>query len=333
MAFVINDQIWVVQYKFNSCIIFLFKNAEVDNMQVRTIAIFSVMGLGVITFGIWVSGLMLALDGGKGSSVPSPTPLSDAVEVLAPAEGNMLSNGDVALEKDGQFRLLALGDSLTRGAGDVTGGGYVGYVAKKLEGSSSSRKEAFVLNNLGIDGLKAPDLKKMLDQKSVLQEIAAADVILLSIGGNDLFRSGQTLVNENQAEVDEIQKAFLADFEMIHKKIREVNSSAPLMMIGLYNPFGELKSAPWSNAVLRKWNATVSDMLGPDAKAVVVPTADLFQLETNLYLHGDQFHPNAVGYQRMAERVLASLPKKISVGTDESKSAGSPEAAREGTGQ
>lgn len=92
-------------------------------------------------------------------------------------------------KKQDTFKITALGDSLTYGVGDTEGGGYVRVVENFYK-----QKEKNVENvNLAISGAKSDQLLKQLDQKEVQNQIKSADVILMTIGGNDLFRGGEAL--------------------------------------------------------------------------------------------------------------------------------------------
>jgi lysophospholipase L1-like esterase len=282
--------------------------------MMRRKLIYLVMSISLGTVILWLTGLIWALDSGRGTAIPVAAPIVEQVDIAEPAA--LVGGADDAAQraKDGQLRVIAFGDSLTKGTGDVTGGGYAGYVFAHLQKVADKLKQKAVYNNLGVDGMISAELVELLQKPEVIQETSAADVILLSIGGNDLFKGGQTLVNQNQAEIDAIQSDYLIKLEQIQQQIRQANATAPLMIVGLYNPFATLKDAAWTNEVVRKWNAAVAEQVAGDQLAVLVPSYDLFQLDTNVYLHGDQFHPNAAGYQRMAERFIAALPMRLNGG-------------------
>ncbi|MCM3269160.1 GDSL-type esterase/lipase family protein [Paenibacillus elgii] len=92
-------------------------------------------------------------------------------------------------EAKDQIRIVALGDSLSAGTGDLSGKGYVGDVRDKLE--KQLGKPVFVYNNFAIPGYRTADLLKDWDKKAdIAKSIAEADLVLLTIGGNDLFQGG-----------------------------------------------------------------------------------------------------------------------------------------------
>ena len=131
--------------------------------------------LGLATAAVFAAGLTAALQGRLGEKVdPSaaPVPLS-AVPPAAAAPG-------------GAYRIVALGDSLTRGAGDAAGGGgYPERVAAALRKSGL----AVTIENLAVDGSETGDFLRKIEDADVGRRVAAASLILVSIGGNDLSHS------------------------------------------------------------------------------------------------------------------------------------------------
>ncbi len=129
--------------------------------------------LGLLAAGVLVAGAAAGLSGRLGDRVGdgplAPTPAS------APA-----------LPATGAFRIVALGDSLTRGTGDTPGGG--GYPERV---AAALRKAGLVVSveNLAIDGSETGDFLRKVEEAGVAQRIAGANLILLSIGGNDLSHS------------------------------------------------------------------------------------------------------------------------------------------------
>ncbi|XJZ28781.1 SGNH/GDSL hydrolase family protein [Bacillota bacterium Lsc_1132] len=206
-------------------------------------------------------------------------------------------------EKKG-LTVVALGDSLTRGTGDETGKGYVGDVIDEIK---KRTKKQTTLLNLGVNGQRSDQLRAQVQQKEVLRQIASADVLLVTIGGNDLFRGGQGLVDYNTGNIAATEKKYLDNLSFIFQKIRQVNDHANVFNIGLYNPFIELKEGKEMSKVVRRWNYDTAELSANYPKIVFVPTFDLFELKVNDYLYSDKFHPNTKGYRLIAERVAALL--------------------------
>lgn len=198
-------------------------------------------------------------------------------------------------------QVIALGDSLTRGTGDVSGKGYVGLVTDRLKENVAPQE--IIVSNLGIKGLTSEKLLEQLEQHTITRQLREADIILMTIGGNDLFQQGETLFHLNLAEIEQLKEEYLANLQQIFTKIRNINPETTIFILGLYNPFIELEDSETTNAVVRGWNHATETLTGQFEKIVFVPTFDLFQLSVQDYLYSDHFHPNQAGYKLIAERL------------------------------
>lgn len=200
--------------------------------------------------------------------------------------------------------IVALGDSLTRGTGDESGKGYIGYLVEQLQEKSD---EKITLYNLGVKGYRSGQLLNQVQQKSVQRELKQANQILITIGGNDLFQGGQALMDLNYNNVEKQRKDYLHNLELTIKEIRSSNQEATIFLVGLYNPFINLEYSKVTTQIVRQWNFETSQLLDEHKGTVFVPTFDLFQLKVDDYLYSDKFHPNAKGYQLIAERVASLI--------------------------
>jgi len=200
--------------------------------------------------------------------------------------------------------VVALGDSLTRGTGDDSGKGYIGYLVEELEDKS---KEKITLHNYGIKGYRTQQLLTQVKQGEIQRQIKNADYILITIGGNDLFQGGQTYMDMDTKKLTQIRQDYLKNLQSVLTELRSVNEKAVIFQIGLYNPFIDLNDAELTTKIVREWNHETSKLLDLDEKTIYVPTFDLFQISVNDYLYTDKFHPNAEGYRLIAERVASLI--------------------------
>ncbi|WP_147534750.1 SGNH/GDSL hydrolase family protein [Bacillus marasmi] len=212
-------------------------------------------------------------------------------------------NTEPKKDKD-RVQIVALGDSLTRGTGDLEGKGYVGYLVTQLE-EKTERKLA--LSNLGIKGLRSEQLVKQVKQEEIKRQVENADILLITIGGNDLFRGGEGLADMSSGSLQPIESAYTQNLQAIFTELRSVNKEAEIFFIGLYNPFIDLENAAETSKVVRAWNYNSAEISAGFPNTVFVPTFDLFQLNVNDYLFSDKFHPNTEGYQLIAERVASLI--------------------------
>ncbi|MDD9267720.1 GDSL-type esterase/lipase family protein [Paenibacillus sp. GCM10023248] len=219
---------------------------------------------------------------------------------------------ETMIESKAKLQIVALGDSLTAGTGDNTGKGYVGRVREKLE--QETGKPVFVLNNLAIPGYKSDQLLADLALKKTQDALAQADIVLLTIGGNDIFAGGEGLfTGDNQTEfnpeaaVSRVTPA-LEKMDKILQAINQANPKATVLYVGLYHPFLDLDAKREGSLIVQRWNNGVFELINRYPQMIIVPTYDLFEQNLMKYLSSsDHFHPNADGYERIADRILQIL--------------------------
>jgi lysophospholipase L1-like esterase len=210
-----------------------------------------------------------------------------------------------------ELYVTTLGDSLTKGTGDSTGEGYVTRVIKNL--SVAMDKPVYLVNNLAINGLRADQLIIRLDEIGYKNSIGKADIILMTIGGNDLFQIAQS--GGSMAEGGDLSPELLLKrlpeaeprLEAVFHKVRKLNPSARIIYVGLYNAFYDLPKMRQASEVVEKWNSFAYGLAEVDGNATVVPTYDMFEFNLKSYLSSDHFHPNAQGYTRISERIVQAL--------------------------
>ncbi|WP_308634343.1 GDSL-type esterase/lipase family protein [Paenibacillus silvisoli] len=252
------------------------------------------MAVSAVSGIVWLGGLAWTLqDYFTGSSGKQAAPVSVAQETQPP------------IADDGKFRIVALGDSLTRGAGDPDGKGYVGYMVDALKLKAADQE--ILVQNYGVNDMRTPELAASLEKPAVRSELQAADVIVISTGGNDLFQGGETLGNLDPSNIESIQESYAAQLDGVLKDVRAVNPAAKLFLIGLYNPFIALTESRTTTKIVRDWNYRTAETAASYSDTVLVPTLDLFQLKVQDYLARDQFHPNAKGYRLIGERVASLI--------------------------
>ncbi|KKI88687.1 hypothetical protein WQ54_29680 [Bacillus sp. SA1-12] len=208
-----------------------------------------------------------------------------------------------------RIRLVGIGDSLTKGVGDETNsGGYVGMVTEKLEQQDDIHEVK--VENFGVRGYKTRDLLRKLKDEIVTSSIKDADIIVMTIGGNDIMH----VVRKNIFSLDfepfrEEQKNYEKRFKDIYNTLREYNSSAVIIYVGLYNPFKYmLPQLPEIDTIIKEWNTATQEIIKNDDKAVFVSVEQIFSNESDeRLLYKDEFHPNEIGYSLIADKVYNTL--------------------------
>jgi lysophospholipase L1-like esterase len=203
------------------------------------------------------------------------------------------------------IRVLALGDSLTEGVGDYEQkGGYVSRLRQQLLHHKGVRTLSVV--NLGKRGLRISQLDDVVHQH--LNEVQQADLIFITIGGNDIMRIVRShFFDLSYALFEKEQKRFAKRLDHLLAMIRTSNQHAVIVLIGLYNPFSSsLPNIPEINDVIELWNNGSKAVLTRYDRTIFVNVKDLFDHRDDV-LYSDEFHPNEVGYELMARRVYEQL--------------------------
>ena len=192
-------------------------------------------------------------------------------------------------------------------------------------------------------------------RKGVIKYLKKSDLITLQIGANDSFQVIVILfemLRENQALLEELQAAgamdpdvttkalqkiaqdnetllriiemelasvqsFRSNFDVIIRRIHEINPDAKVVVMGLYNPLDVLKiggisPAPLIQPLIQGFNDYMSFGSQYSDYYTYCPLEDIEnymgtgQLFANPELPGD-VHPTARGHQQIAEQVLAVL--------------------------
>lgn len=207
-----------------------------------------------------------------------------------------------ALQDDGVLRAVVLGDSLAHGAGDERGGGIPGALDTELYERSIP---ATAVVNLGINGARTHDVAKLLENAAARSTVRAADIIVLSIGGNDLYGDSRARLLATLLP-DHRQGRTTGRVQRIVTTIREVNPSARIFLLGLYNPYRHSRLGAWLDAQVNRWDARLIARFAEDRGVTVVRICDLLQRDDRISTL-DRFHPGVEGYAAIASRIASSM--------------------------
>jgi len=206
-----------------------------------------------------------------------------------------------AKKHEGPLKIVLLGDSVARGTGDESGEGIGGYVEKTLAERKVESDEPL---NLAVNGARTRDLLAQIDESvSVRQFVADADVVIVSIGGNDLWGDRSIRSDEKPPDPEEAMNRVEANVVETLKRIRELNSDARIFYVGLYNPFREADNrfAEIVDIAVAEWQARLVRQFSDDGNITIVQTFDIFS--HNDRLSADRFHPGAAGYELIGRRI------------------------------
>lgn len=178
--------------------------------------------------------------------------------------------------------VVILGDSVARGAGDESRRG----IAGNLHGLS--------VTNLGIDGARTFTVLRHLRSQAVRESVRAADAVIVSIGGNDLFGDTRARLWSTFAPNLSIRRASQRVRRVVNA-VRRENGTARIYLLGLYNPY----RAAWLDPHIAKWDARLIAMFAETRGVTVIRIADVLEPAGSISAI-DRFHPSARGYRAIA---------------------------------
>ncbi|HEL1613065.1 TPA: SGNH/GDSL hydrolase family protein [Streptococcus suis] len=242
---------------------------------------------------------------------------------LIPQAPSRISQEELGLSVNRKFRYLALGDSLTEGVGDVTGqGGFVPLLAQSLVNEYGYEVD---VQNFGVSGNTSKQiLKRMKENEELQQALKEADLLTLTVGGNDLRKViVSNLSNLKLSTFDKPAREYGRNLEKIVKRARQENADLPIYILGIYNPFYlSFPELTEMQTVVDKWNQTTKQITEKYKDVYFVEINDLLYkgLEgemglsqsssastNNLLYEDDHFHPNNTGYEIMKKALLEKM--------------------------
>ena len=236
-------------------------------------------------------------------------PFSDFIVRAAQSTVNLFSNRET--------KITAIGDSLTQGIGALSEeGGYVGI----LDRSINQSEQLVTVNNFGKRGNRSGQMLERLSLPEVEESIQESDIVLITIGANDIMRVLRENVTDLNLDPFYAERDLYADrLDEITDTIFELNPNTDIYLLGIYNPylhyFGDVEEL---GIILEDWNDTIEQAAEENDQVFYVPTEDLFREDTEgSLLADDRFHPNDTGYKLMAQRVLDYLNEDVDEDEDE----------------
>ncbi|MCD1023564.1 SGNH/GDSL hydrolase family protein [Enterococcus sp. SMC-9] len=263
--------------------------------------------------------------------------IPQAKPILKPAQVS-----EVVKNQKEKLHFVAIGDSLTEGIGDETKrGGFVPIVTSDI--TERYRLTSVEVENYGVAGERSDQiLTRMKKEESILANVATADILTLTVGGNDLMK----VIQDNFFGLS--IKTFKRPQEKYQKRVAEIialmqkqNKNAPIYVFGIYNPFYlNFPEITDMQKIVDNWNLAteettktfknvyfipINDLLyrGLDSEVGIDSTldsstedeikssdsSDLNIVDNNALYDQDKFHPNNLGYQLMANALRDELIK------------------------
>ena len=200
---------------------------------------------------------------------------------------------------------LVLGDSIGYGSG-------LSNPQEAAYGRIVADTNGYDYANDAIPGYTTTALLRLMQTDRVKADIEKADIISISIGGNNYLLGNMpklmadVLIRGDGTGFDEIGEAYYPDLCEIIGTIRALNPAAVILMQTLYNPqtgyMGEVydHGVKWINDSVRRY-----DEEHPGEIEIVDVAARLTDHETDFA--SDRIHPSAAGNEKIAVAILEKL--------------------------
>lgn len=200
-------------------------------------------------------------------------------------------------------KLVMLGDSIAWGTG-------VYNSEEACYGRIVANTNGYEYANYAVDGTRSWDLLEKIEVPEVKQSVETADIINISIGGNDYLQQNLLVIvpevllgiDEN---MDNIEEDFGEYFAQIIERIKELNPEVTIIVNTLYNPEKLLLGYIYGQAVMRV-NRQINAY--HDAHSEDFVLMDVSDVMANpMCVAADTIHPSAVGNEVIAGVMLKTL--------------------------
>lgn len=240
-----------------------------------------------------------------------------------PEAPSLLTDKETRSNERTKLTYIALGDSLTEGVGDTTGqGGFVPLLAQSLVNEYGYEVD---YKNFGVSGNTSNQiLKRMTADESIKDYLKKADLMTLTVGGNDLRKV--ILSNFSNLKISTFVKPakdYSKRLETIIQTAQQANPSLPIYVVGIYNPFYiSFPEMTEMQTIVDNWNQTTEQVTQKFKNVYFVPINDLLykgldgesgvsqvsgQSGNNLLYEEDNFHPNNTGYEMIKKAVMEEM--------------------------
>lgn len=200
---------------------------------------------------------------------------------------------------------LVLGDSIAYGSG-------LGNAPEACYGKIVSDTNGYEYSNRAVPGHTTTNLIDRLSLPEVIADLEKADIISISIGGNDFLLGNlvglifDALVLNDYTQFDEIAENFYNNFSTIVDIINEHNEDAVILMQTLYNPqSGSLRYA-YQHAADRL-NAEIARYAQNNPGEIIIVDVGTALGDDLDNFAGDDIHPSVKGNEVIAQTILDTL--------------------------
>lgn len=200
---------------------------------------------------------------------------------------------------------VVLGDSIAYGSG-------LSNPKEACYGKIVADTNGYEYINHSIPGHTTTNLIRRLGEDTVIADVEKADIISISIGGNDFLTSNlfglmfDAIVLKDYAEYDRIAEGFYTNFCTIVDMINDLNPDAVILMQTLYNPQSGYLRDPYQQGADRINSAIYRYAEENPGEIEIVDVGTALGEDMENYA-GDEIHPSVAGNEIIAVEVLEKL--------------------------
>lgn len=201
------------------------------------------------------------------------------------------------------YLYTAIGDSLTTGFGALPGSGFVPVYRRMAE---TRLRTSIRPVNLGVNGLTTDGLERRLKADyNYRMAVRDADIITLSIGGNDLIKAARAAGTRPGDLSPVLQRALRnckQNFSDIMSTLTQLKAGMPkpyiIRIVGLYNPYPQVDEA---TAWVRQFNSYAAGYSSRICGFASIYNEFAGNERGLLFI--DHVHPNGRGYRVIADKL------------------------------
>lgn len=200
---------------------------------------------------------------------------------------------------------VVLGDSIAYGSG-------LSNPVQAVYGKIVADTNGYSYENYAIPGHTTGNLLNRMKNNKVKTAIENADIISISIGGNNFLLGNlnallfDSIVKGDHTRFDEIAASFYEDLGKVVATIRELNADAVIVLQTLYNPQTGYLAEAYAQGQQRI-NEKITQYAKENPENILVADVAQYLTDSENDFAEDRIHPSAAGNEKIAMAVLQTL--------------------------
>lgn len=206
----------------------------------------------------------------------------------------------------------SLGDALAIGV-DSFGRidyGYSDYVKDFLKEQNKLNQyiKSFSNKNMSIEKLYEyilinKKIKLKNREYNIRKTLRETEILTISIGLNDLIYNLNITNVKTEYKLDCIISNITDDFNMLIKEIKKYYPGK-IYIIGYY------KSKAY-NSLTNSGIDKLNKMYKENKDVVYIPIDDILNYDKDSFSNSDSYYPNRIGYQKISQKIISKISKKL----------------------